>query len=68
MEQTYIAGTFQDVLAKWNISISCVTASTTDNGSNFVADFGYIKCEWLSYFEHNLNLAIFKTIQIDHVQ
>ena len=63
-----IAEAFQDVLANWNISISHVTASTTDNGSNFVAAFGSIECEWLSCFGHNLNLAVSKAVQIDHVQ
>ena len=43
-----IAEAFQDVLANWNISMSRVTASTTDNGSNFVAAFGSMECEWLS--------------------
>ena len=48
--------------------MSHVTASTTDNGSNFVAAFGSIECEWLSCFGSNLNLAVSKAIQIDRVQ
>ena len=63
-----IAIAFQDVLGNWNISMSRVTASTTDNGSNFVAAFGSIECEWLSCFGHNLNLALSKAIQMNHVQ
>ena len=63
-----IAEAFQDVLGNWNISVSRVTASTTDNGSNFVAAFGSIECEWPSCFGHNLNLAVSKAIQIDRVQ
>ena len=63
-----IAEAFQDVLANWNISMSRVTASTTDNGSNFVAAFGSMECEWLSCFGHNLNLAVSKAVQIDRVQ
>ena len=27
-----------------------------------------MECEWLSCFEHNLNLAVSKAIQIDRVQ
>ena len=63
-----IAEAFHDVLGNWNISVSRVTASTTDNGSNFVAAFGSMECEWLSCFGHNLNLAVSKAIQIDRVQ
>ena len=66
--KTYIAEAFQDVLANWNISMSSVTASTTDNGSNFIAAFGSIECEWLSCFGHNLNLDVSKAVQIDRVQ
>ena len=40
-----IAEAFQDVLVNWNISMSRVTASTTDNGSNFVAAFESMECE-----------------------
>ena len=63
-----IAEAFQDVLANWNISMSRITSSTTDNGSNFVAAFTSIDCEWLSCFGHNLNLAVSKALQIDRVQ
>lgn len=45
-----IAETFQDVLANWNISMSRITSSTTDNGSNFVAAFATIECEWGKLF------------------
>ena len=34
-----IAEAFQDVLGNWNICVSRVTASTTDNDSNFVVAF-----------------------------
>ena len=57
-----IAEAFQDVLANWNISMSRITSSTTDNGSNFVAAFTSIDCEWLSCFGHNLNLAVSKAL------
>ena len=60
-----IAEAFQDVLANWNISMSRITSSTTDNSSNFVAAFD---CEWISCFGHNLNLAVSKALQIDRVQ
>ena len=63
-----IAEAFQDVLANWNISMSRITSSTTDNGSNFVAAFTSINCEWVSCFGHNLNLAVSKALQIDCVQ
>ena len=63
-----IAEAFQDVLANWNISMSHITSSTTDNGSNFVAAFTSITCEWVSCFGHNLNLAVSKALQIDRVQ
>ena len=48
--------------------MSRVTASTSDNSSDFVAAFGSIECEWLNWFGHNLNLAVPKAIQIDRVQ
>ena len=48
--------------------MSRITSSTTDNGSNFVAAFTSIDCEWLSCFGHNLNLAVSKALQIDRVQ
>ena len=63
-----IAEAFQDVLANWNISMSRITFSTTDNGSNFVSAFTSIDREWLSCFGCNLNLAVSKTFQIDRVQ
>jgi len=63
-----IAEAFQDVLANWGLDISHVVATTTDNGSNFVAAFSVLQCEWLSCFGHNLNLAVMKAVNIDRVQ
>ena len=63
-----IAEAFQDVLGNWGLSISRVVATTTDNGSNFVAAFAMLQCEWLSCFGHNLNLAVMKAVNIDRVQ
>ena len=42
-----ITEAFQDVLGNWGLSISRVVATTTDNGSNFVAAFAMLQCEWL---------------------
>ena len=63
-----IAEAFQDVLGNWGRSISSVVATTTDNGSNFVAEFAMLLCEWLSCFGHNPNLAVMKAVNIDRVQ
>ena len=62
-----IAEAFQDVLGNWNISMSCVIASTTDNGSNFVAASGSIECEWLGCFGHNLSPKQYKLIMCNGV-
>jgi len=35
-----------------------VVAVTSDNGSNLIAAFSSVDCEGLSYFGHNLKLAI----------
>ena len=56
----------QDVLGNWSLRISCVVATNTDNGSNFVAAFAMLQCEWLSCF--GLNLAVTKAVNIDRVQ
>ena len=62
-----IAEAIVDVLGNWSLDTSKLVATTTDNGSNFVAAFN--SSEWIrvSCFGHNLDLAINKSLNADRV-
>ena len=63
-----IADTLYDILSKWLLSPDNLVA-TTDNGSNYVSTFNNI-LQWprVSCFEHNLDLAINKSLKISTIQ
>ena len=63
-----IADTICDILSNWGLDTSRLVATTTDNGSNFVAAFSSI-LEWprISCFSHNLDLAINKLLEMDQI-
>jgi len=52
--------TMQDVLDNWNLDASKFLATTTDNGSNYIVAFNSFGWTRVSYFGHNLNLAVSK--------
>ena len=64
-----IVDSISDILSNWGLSTSGLVATTTDNGSNFVAAFRNV-LEWprISCFGHNLDLAIKKSLKIDQIQ
>ena len=48
----------QSVLESWGLPENRLACATTDNGSNIVAAMRKLKWNWLSWFGHNLHLAI----------
>ena len=63
-----IAETLKNVLANWNLDCKKLVATTTDNGSNFVAAFQSLEWERISCFGHNLDLSIGKALKFDRVE
>lgn len=63
-----IAETLNDVLANWNLDHNKLVATTTDNGSNFVAAFQSLEWERISCFGHNLDLSIGRALKLDRVE
>ena len=63
-----IAEAFVDVLGNWDLAISKLVATTTDNGSNVVAAFNSLDWIHVSCFCYNLDLAINKALDLDCVR
>ena len=62
-----IAEVITDVLENWRLNSTKLVATTTDNGSNFVAAFNSLEWFRISCFGHNLDLAINKALNVDRV-
>ena len=56
-----------DIHANWNLSLDDLF-TTTDNGSNFVADFHTKRWIRQSCFRHNLDLAVEKGLDYPQIQ
>jgi len=63
-----IAEALKDVLANWSLDHNKLVATTTDNGSNFIAAFQNLEWEKISYFGHNLDLSTEKYLKFDQVE
>ncbi len=63
-----ISEAFQDILANWGLAPDNLVATTTDNGSNFVAGLRLLDWTRLSCFGHNLDLAINKSLASNRIQ
>ena len=59
---------FSDIMANWDLAADKLVATTTDNGSNFVAGFHSLGWLRLSCFGHNLDLAIQKGLKRPQIQ
>ena len=62
-----IAEALVDVLGNWCLELAKLVATTTDNGSNFIAAFNSLEWIRISCFGHNLDLAINKALNVEHV-
>ena len=51
----------------WEIDIAKLAATTTDNGSNFVAAINSLEWIRISCFRHNLDLAVNKALNVECV-
>lgn len=65
---TNLSEALQEVLSNWGLDPAKLVATTTDNGSNFIAAFSYLEWRRVSCFGHNLDLAISKVLKLDRVQ
>ena len=63
-----IAKAFKDILGNWGLTPHNLFATTTDNGSNFVARLRILEWTRLSCFGHNLDLSINKSLAINRIQ
>ena len=59
---------FQDILRNWKLNSNDLVGTTTDNGGNFVCGMELVGLTTVSSFEHYLNLAINKALNISCVQ
>ena len=59
-----IADAVTDIFDNWRLQVKNLVAATTDNGSNMIAAFNILNLFRLSYFGHNLDLAINKGLTI----
>jgi len=57
-----ISEAVKDIYQNWNLPVSGLVATTTDNGSNFVSAYKQLHWVRLSCFGHNLDLAINKSL------
>ena len=61
-----IARTLQDTLEQWGLDPKTQTCITTDNGSNILCAIRpHLVWPYVSYFSHNLHLAISNSIKED---
>ena len=65
---TNLSETLQEILSNWGLDPGKLVATTTDNGSNFIAAFSCLEWQRVSCFGHNLDLAISKALKLDRVQ
>ena len=56
-----------NVIAHWDLKPDQLVATTTDNASNIVAGFRSLGWMQVSWFGHNLNLAISKSLNLHRV-
>ena len=56
-----------DVFDNRSLDATELVATTTDNGSNFVAAFNSLEWPHISCFGHNLHLAINKAVNVDRL-
>lgn len=63
-----IAEAIKDILENWELSPDNLVATTTDNGSNFIAGMAVLEWTRISCFGHNLDLAINKSLNIARIQ
>ena len=63
-----IAEAILDICENWGLSRDNLVATTTDNGTNFIAGMAQLECTRISCFGYNLDLAINKSLNITRVQ
>ena len=63
-----ISEAIKDIYQNWQLPVANLVATTTDNGSNFIAAYQQLNWVRLSCFGHNLDLAIRKSLNNPRIQ
>ena len=63
-----IAKSVTDILANWELETQNLVAATTDSGANVISAFRVLDLLRISYFGHNLDLAVKKGLSGSIIQ
>ena len=63
-----ISEAIKDIYQNWQLPVSNLVATTTDNGSNFIAAYQQLNWVRLSCFSNKLDLAIKKSLNNSRAQ
>jgi len=62
-----LATGLEEVLARWKLSLTSLSAATTDNAKNIVAALEILDCQRFGCFSHTLQLGVQKAMAVPEV-